>query len=75
VIAIHHNAGGALTVTVNGRSGLVTAADAARLVVDGGAGDDQLVLHGAAGILAGTTIASTMASASATATSFFISSS
>ena len=40
VIVIHQNAGGSLTVTVNGRSRLVATADAARLVVEGGAGND-----------------------------------
>ena len=42
VIAIHQNLDGSLTVTVNGRTQSVAAADVSRLVVDGGAGNDTI---------------------------------
>jgi hypothetical protein len=42
VITIHQDAGGSLTVTLNGRARVIGAADAARLVVDGGSGSDVI---------------------------------
>jgi len=47
VITILQNAGGSLTVTVNGRARTVAAADVPRLVVDGGAGNDTITADAA----------------------------
>lgn len=44
VIAIHQNLDGSLTVTVNGRTQSVAAADVPRLVVDGRAGNDTITV-------------------------------